>query len=238
MAEPIKLAEVINRLSDRCENCGYGLRHKDREGVKKWCERCIEVYYRKEALKREKAEKTILDLVGARYLEAILGDLNTDIREKLLNLGDRQDVFMFGLVGVGKTYAMAALIRRYVYLGYVCQRINFNDFCVQVRSTFSPVSKVTAWEMIEPYKELDMLFIDDLGLRSTPESQFAYDTLFSILNKRMERVLPVFITSNKSIEQLGRSFDDRIASRLQTALIIEVTGKDRRKNKAAQKEDV
>ena len=135
---------------------------------------------------------------------------------------------MFGSVGIGKTYAMAALLRHYVNGGYECGRINFDDFCVQVRSTMSSASKQTEWQLIEPLKQIDKLFIDDLGLRGGQETNFVYVTLFSILNGRQERMLPTFISTNKTIEQLGQSFDARIASRLRTALVIEMTGKDRR----------
>jgi DNA replication protein DnaC len=41
-------------------------------------------------------------------------------------------------------------------------------------------------------------------------------------------MLPTFISSNKNIEQLGQSFDARVASRLRTAVVIEMTGQDRR----------
>jgi DNA replication protein DnaC len=174
------------------------------------------------------AERRILKQVGALYLDAKLDDLDEQVREKLLALESGRDVFMHGAIGTGKTYANAALIRRYVYEGYECMRINFDDFCVQVRSTMSPVSKLTEWDMIEPLKQVDRLFVDDLGLRSKQEKDFAYVTLYSILNKRQERMLPTFISSNKSIEQLGQSFDARVASRLQTALVIEFTGEDKR----------
>lgn len=233
--EAVKLAEVISPLvssSGRCENCGYGLRHIDKEGQRKWCKRCIDVYYRQEKLRPEQAEQKILNLVESLYIDADTDSLNDDIRDKLLfELQPGQDVFMYGPVGVGKTFTMAALIRDYVYEGYECERINFDDFCVKVRSTMSPSSKQTEWDMIEPLKHVDKLFIDDLGLRSQQETQFSYQTFYSILNKRQERMLPTFISSNKSIGQLGQSFDARIASRLQTALIIEMNGEDRRKKK-------
>jgi len=229
--EAVKLAEVIsplNSISGRCENCGYGLRYKDQTGLRKWCGRCIEIYRRKEKLQPEQAEQTILKLVEPLYFDANIEALDKDVRDKLFELKTGQDVFMHGPVGVGKTFAMAAVIRQYVYEGYKCGRINFDSFCVKVRSTFSPAAKVTAWEMTEELKNVDRLFIDDLGLRSTPESQFAYDTFYDILNKRQERLLPTFISSNKTIEQLGQSFDARVASRLQMALVIKFTGQDRR----------
>lgn len=215
-------------MSVRCECCGYGFKHYENGESRKWCKRCIDVYYRKEKLTPDRAEKTIIEAVGVRYVDATL-ESDSGIADKLLALEPGQDVFMFGAIGVGKTYTMAALLRHYVYEGFECKRINFDDFCVQVRSTMGAASKQTEYELIEPLKHIDKLFIDDLGLRSKQESDFAYITLFAILNKRQERMLPTFITTNKSIEQLGQSFDARIASRLQTALVIEMTGQDRRR---------
>lgn len=221
--------EALSRLLDnRCENCGFGLRHRDKEGLRKWCKRCIDVYYRKEHLIPEKAEQKILEMVGLLYIDATIERLDEEIRGKLLERKKWQDIFIYGLVGTGKTFGMAADIRQCVYEGYQCERINFDSFCVKVRSTFAPAAKLTAWEMTEELKNIDRLYIDDLGLRSTPESQFAYDTFYEILNKRQEKMLPTFISSNKTIEQLGQTFDARIASRLKTALIIEMKGGDRR----------
>lgn len=223
------LLGLTNPISGRCENCGYGFKHRENGESRKWCRRCINVYYRKQNLKPERAEKIITEAVGARYIDSTLESIDSGIADKLLALEPGQDVFMFGPVGVGKTYAMAALLRHYVYEGFECKRINFDDFCVQVRSTMGAASKQTEYELIEPLKQIDKLFVDDLGLRSGQETNFVYVTLFSILNKRQERMLPTFITTNKSVEQLGQSFDSRIVSRLQTALIIEMTGQDKRR---------
>ena len=232
MAE--KLAATIAKLDPqsplfaKCENCGYGIRHVDGCSERKWCKRCIGVYARCQNLKESRAEAYILAAVGERYYDAKLDDLAETLSERLKGLQHGRDVYFCGPVGTGKTYALAALFRHYVYGGYECTRINFDDFCVEVRSTMCPGSKVAEWHLIEPLKLVDKLFIDDLGLRSTPESQFAYSTLFSILNKRQERMLPTFISSNKSLTELGQVFDQRIESRLQGALCWKFGGADRR----------
>ncbi len=221
----VKIGDLLKNLSaNKCEKCGYGYRLNDCS----WCLRCMEICARKGQLTPKKVERTIYKLVGSLYIDATLETLDDTTREKLLGLDYGQDVFMFGAVGTGKTYAMAALLRHYVYEGFECQRINFDDFCVEVRSTMSPAAKKTEWELIKPLKEVDKLFIDDLGLRSKQETDFAYVTLYSILNKRQERRLPTFISSNKNIEKLGQQFDARIASRLKLAEVIEMTGQDRR----------
>lgn len=125
---------------------------------------------------------------------------------------------------------MAAFTRHYMEQGFEAVRINFDDFCCQVRATMSPASDQTEWQLIEHLKNKDLLVIDDLGLRSRQETDFAYVTLYSILNKRQERLLPTFISSNKDLKRLRESFDQRIVSRLEPALQIDMTGKDRRKS--------
>jgi len=227
-----KASLSVNLSGNRCERCSYGLKLRDNTGVRAWCKRCIDVWQRRQVLTDAAAERRILKQVGSLYLDAKLDDLDDQVRDKLLVLESGRDVFMFGPVGTGKTHAMAAMIRHYTYEGFQVERINFDDFCVQVRSTMLPASKKTEWDLIEPLKQVDKLFIDDLGLRGKQETDFSYVTLYSILNKRQERRLPTFISSNKSIEQLGQSFDARVASRLRTALVIEFTGEDRRQRQA------
>ena len=214
-------------MFDRCENCG--IRHKCPD--KKWCRRCIDRYYRQRELTPKQIEAKIISCVEPLYAEACLKDLSDDLRDKVLNRPGYQDVFIFGNPGVGKTHAIAAFIRYYIEIGFECKRINFDDFCCQVRAAMSPASKQTEWDMVKPLKEVDLLFIDDLGLRSKQETDFAYITLYSLLNKRQERLLPTFISTNKDLNRLRESFDERIVSRLQTALQIELKGEDRRKAK-------
>lgn len=225
MLEALKNSDLLTKLiSDRCENCRRRYRHKD----KKWCKRCRDVYYRKQDITLQTVDRATINLVEPLFANAILDDIEQSIREKLLNRESTQDLFLYGLAGRGKTHIMAALIRHYLSEGYEIGRICFDDFCVNVRSAMSFASKVTEREMVEPLKQVDMLFIDDLGLRSKQETDFAYVTFFSILDKRQERMLPTFISSNKDLDRLRESFDERIVSRLQTALIIEIKGKDRR----------
>jgi len=226
-----KISEVLKTtslLSGKCDSCGCRPKAFYRGERRNWCQRCIKIYERLQSLTHERAESIICQVVEPLYLGAVFEDLDTVLREKLYNRKPYQDVFFFGPIGTGKTYAMAAIARYYIELGYECARINFDDFCVKVRSAMSPASKLTEWDMIKPMKDVDMLFIDDLGLRSKQETDFAYVTLYSLLNKRQERMLPTVISSNKDIKRLADAFDSRIASRLSTALIIEMSGKDRR----------
>lgn len=236
--EAVKLGAVLDKTnisSGKCENCGYRPRWRYGNEIKKWCYRCIQVWERKQGLTEYQVERTICKIVEPLYLDAKMSDLSVELQGGLEKIGIGQDIFFHGPIGTGKTHAMAALVRKYVYEGYECERINFDDFCVKVRSAMSPVSTLTEWDMIEPLKNIDILFIDDLGLRSKQETDFAYVTFYSILNKRQERRLSTVVSSNKDIKHLATAFDSRIASRLSTALIIEMSGKDRRASVAKQK---
>jgi len=210
--------------AERCEKCKVRPKHQN----KKWCKYCIGIYYTKKKMTFEKTDRCSIVLAEPLYANASLNDLEPKLRNKLLGRKPDQDLYLFGLPGRGKTHIMAALIRHYTGEGYVCMRICFDEFCCQIRSTMSPASKITEWDMTKPLKEVDMLFIDDLAIKSQ-ETDFAYLTLFLILNKRQERLLPTFISCNKDLERLRQSFDERIISRLSRALIIELKGEDKRK---------
>ena len=221
---------LTSQLSDKCEQCGLRPKHVEfaagKADTKKWCRFCIDIYQRKQKLVPSKAIAELALHVGDAYLDAYLEDV--EIAEELLAAGG--DVFLWGDVGVGKTWAMAALLRHYLCEGYTCARVNFDDFCCRVRATMSNHSPKTEYDLIQSLVKVDKLFIDDIGLRSKAETDFAYVTFYSIINKRQERRLPTYISTNKNIDQLALSFDKRIASRLGMGAVIEMTGTDRRKD--------
>ena len=210
---------------DKCEHCGLRPKYKKRD----WCERCIAQYRRRFKQTIKQKFKLITEQVGEHYVEAELHKLPNEIKHLLKDYEGLADLYLYGGVGTGKTYAMAALLKIFTFIGFNCIRINFDDFCVQVRGTFSPAAKQTEQDIVRPLIDCDMLFVDDLALRAKEESDFSYITLYTLINKRQERMLPTILSSNKSIEQLEQTFDSRIASRLKLAKEIKFTGSDRRR---------
>ena len=231
MSEPEKIGTIVKSmmktmLDERCVQCK--VRYKSADQV--CCGYCLGIIKRQQQMTPKMIEKITLGLVEARYANATMDDIDLKICNQLRERESYQDVFIWGLPGRGKTYLMAALIRAYVGSGYECIRGSFDELCCLIRSTMSPASKQTEWEMTERLKSRDLLFIDDLGLRPELESNFAYQTFLLVLNKRQERMLPTFISSNKSLDRLRETlFDARIMSRLSMALVIEMTGEDRRR---------
>ena len=221
---PERIADTLRRFlsGKKCEWCGI---RPVAFGNEKVCKRCEVVYKRKTSRKAESIIQQLEYMVGEAYTEASLDGV--DIADDLLKATD--DIFLWGAVGVGKTWAMAALVKHFLCEGYECQRVNFDSFCSRVRATMNNNSKLTEWDIVKGLQVVDKLFIDDVGLRSKQETDFAYVTFYSILNARQECRLPTYISTNKSIEQLAHSFDQRIASRLGQGTVIEMKGEDRRK---------
>ena len=171
--------------------------------------------------------KRYIEVVGEAYIDADLASV--EIADKLLAAPD--DIFLWGSVGVGKTFAMAALLKHYLCEGFNCKRINLDAFCREIRATMNSQGGKTEDDLIRSLVDVDKLVIDDVGLRSKLETDFVYGIFYTILDKRQERKLSTYLSSNKSTADLASTFDMRIESRLSTATIIEMTGPDRRKLK-------
>ena len=247
--ETEKLSQSLASLvSDKCEKCGIRVKQvgrmemnyktcKKERPVSKYCTRCIRILRNAKVLEDypERILFLLRGLVEDKYIGAELSHIPEEYRKPIIDLAPDDDLFLWGGVGIGKTYAMAALIKDYLCNGFDVERINFDNFCCRVRSTFNKTSKITENDLITKMTDVDKLFIDDLGLRSEQETNFAYATLYSIFNKRQERGLPTLITTNKSIDDLASSFDIRIASRLASAVSIEMIGDDRRKQKGGER---
>ena len=80
-----------------------------------------------------------------------------------------------------------------------------------------------------------VLIIDDLGAEKM--SEWIEETMFKIINKRYEEVLPTIITSNNDLESMEERLGQRIVSRiLEMCDVIKLEGGDRRiKNVAKAK---
>ena len=105
--------------------------------------------------------------------------------------------------------------------------------CLEIRDTFKPKATDTEYAVIKKYLKPEVLFIEDVGTTKTigeHETDFSRRTFLVLLDQRLEQCQPTYITSNKNVEDLGKSFDSRIASRIQQACeVCFLAGKDRRR---------
>jgi DNA replication protein DnaC len=72
-----------------------------------------------------------------------------------------------------------------------------------------------SYEVLDKYKQIDWLFIDDLGVDKNNE--WFFQKIYSLIDYRYEYLLPTLITSNMDLLTLAKKFGDaRITRRIAT----------------------
>lgn len=107
---------------------------------------------------------------------------------------NKKGLYLYGTLGVGKTYMCMALANSLVKKGKKVAFIKINDFVTKMSELIR--EDVNEYErLITSIKKAEYLFIDDIG--SEPVTEFSRDRLmFNILDYRMENKLCTFFTSN------------------------------------------
>jgi DNA replication protein DnaC len=153
--------------------------------------------------------------IPSLFLNAEIKDLPKTL-QSLFNQEIKNGVYLWGTPGSGKSYAMAALAKKYIREGFKIKRIHYEMFCLELRDSYKNPD-TTEKQIIENLLKCDKLFIEDVGASKklgNEESDHSTRTLLLVLDMRIESCKPTFITSNKSVENIAQSFDDRVADRL------------------------
>lgn len=146
-------------------------------------------------------------------------------------------IYFTGPFGVGKTYLLGALANKLKEYDLSSMLIYMPEF---VRDIKNSIQDNSINEKVDAFKESDVLMLDDIGAESL-SSWFRDEILGSILQYRMTERLPVFFTSNYTMEQLEEQLATstrgdieklkagRIMERIrQVSIEVPVFGKNRR----------
>ena len=122
----------------------------------------------------------------------------------ILNKTNKKGLYIYGDLGVGKTYMCMALANSLVLSGEKVAFLKTNFFVNKMRNLI--VSNYEEYEkVLNDIKKVTYLFLDDIG----SESVSAYsrdDLLFNILDYRMEHKLTTIFTSNLSKDSLLKHY--------------------------------
>lgn len=135
------------------------------------------------------------------------------MKEKALHFIDSENPYWFtilGQSGSGKTHLCTAISNTLINQGKTFKYFPFARDIIRIANglkSFNPVIKKEAEELIEEYKKVDVLYIDDFLKIKT------YDVVFELIDYRYSANLKTIISSELSIQEL-LDYDVAIAGRI------------------------
>ena len=142
------------------------------------------------------------------------------------------NIVILGDTGVGKTHLMECMATHALSLGLMLKyttAFNFNQDMLK----YHCAKLEDKSEIMSPYVQSDILFIDDLGTENRINN-VTNEYLYSVLNERMQSHKKTVITTNLDFGQIQDAYGERIFSRLvhkKQSVKINFTGDDLRVKK-------
>ena len=119
--------------------------------------------------------------------------------------------------GTGKTHLAIAIALAIINTGVPVICKTSIDILGDIKRCYERNSEVTEEEVLEAYKTVDLLIIDDLGKEQVTE--WSVPVLYSILNERYEALLPTIITTNYNTTALAEKLSAKGDTETATAII-------------------
>ena len=121
---------------------------------------------------------------------------------KILNNQSNKGLYIYGDLGVGKTFILKKLAKKVAEAGKIVSYINLPNLVMKIKSTFGAIG-ISQEEIYNTLFKADVLFLDDIGAERIAH-WFRDDFLFVLLNARMESNKLTFFSSNYSMNELTK----------------------------------
>lgn len=203
---------------DYCSVCHFPKREKV-------CEVCVEAARSKKRATKEVIAnriRLIERLGGWRAYEEYLADkfrpsavTKPALEAALAYDPDKHNLYLWSAnPGTGKSHLAVAAVRGRIERGLEGRVVKPNELFREIRATYDEDAKESDRDVIWKVVRLPILVVDDLGTQK--DTDWNLMCLYDLIDGRYShRPTGLIVTANLSLEQAGRRWGARIASRLE-----------------------
>lgn len=152
-------------------------------------------------------------------------DLKTRLtlaREFVENPDAKKQLFFYGPPGRGKTHLAVGIMRAWIESGRPAVYWPLMQLIGKLKELMTPGKMETPQQRIEWLASFKgLLIVDELG-RSKGDTWDRDEVVYTILDRRLD--LPTIWISNYGFEDLAKIYDEAIASRLKSCLVVSWPG--------------
>jgi len=137
-----------------------------------------------------------------------------EFTRRYMNNPHTDGLLLTGQVGSGKTFLACCIANALLAQGKILLFIAVPDLLDQIKATYDAKNEnnVTESELLDTAREVPLLILDDLGAHNY--TNWTRNKIFSIINHRLNYLLPTLITTNINLEDLEQFLGDRTTSRI------------------------
>ncbi len=136
-------------------------------------------------------------------------------------LAAKPGVLFMGVPGVGKTHLAVAVLKGLLDKGFEGIFLDYTSMLEGILRSFDPTIGAGAREAYQAALDTEVVLLDDLGARRA--SDWAIDTVFSIINHRYNQKKATIVTTNLPDEALG----DKLAEKTEGSYRVKDSLSDR-----------
>src|SRR5712692_6647980 len=116
-------------------------------------------------------------------------------------LTDKPGLLFMGYPGVGKTHLAVAVLKALLEKGFAGIFLDYQNLMDSIQSSYDPGVGASARQAYQAALDTELVLLDDIGARRI--SDWAEDTVFSIINHRYNAKQPTIVTTNLPDEIVG-----------------------------------
>lgn len=144
-------------------------------------------------------------------------------------------LFLLGKTGVGKTHISLSIAKEVIKRSFTVAYGSLLNYLRIIEKEHFGRSENPDTDTLQVLIGTDLLILDDLG--SEFRTSFYESVIYNIINSRINLGLPTIISSNLSVPELQKNYNDRIISRLFSVYrILPFVGEDIRQIKRLNEE--